>query len=129
MKKHPGSRLSQFEAIDKPALKPLPSQPYRYTLVKQVKVHIDYHIEIEKHYYSVPHALIKKKLEAHATGQLVTLYHQGVQVAVHPRSYRLGGHSTLDIHMHIKNSSNGSPNDLKVGQENSENQPSNLSFN
>ena len=101
MKKHPGSRLSQFEAIDKPALKSLPSQPYRYTLVKQVKVHIDYHIEIEKHYYSVPHALIKKKLEAHATGQLVTLYHQGVQVAVHPRSYRVGGHSTLDIHMPI----------------------------
>ena len=45
--------------------------------------------------------MIKKKLEAHATGQLVTLYHQGVQVAVHPRSYRVGGHSTLDIHMPI----------------------------
>lgn len=101
MKKHPGSRLSQFEAINKPALKPLPSQPYRYTLVKQVKVHIDYHIEIEKHYYSVPHALIKKKPEAHATGQLITLYYQGVQIAVHPRSYPVGGHSTLDIHMPI----------------------------
>jgi len=101
MKKHPGSRLSQFEAIDKPALKPLPLQPYNYTLVKQVKVHIDYHIEIEKHYYSVPHALIKQKLEAHASGQLVTLYHQGVQVAVHPRSYREGGHSTIEAHMPI----------------------------
>jgi len=101
MKKHPGSRLSQFEAIDKPALKPLPSQAYSYTLVKQVKVHIDYHVEVEKHYYSVPHALIKQKLEAHATGQLVTLYHQGVQVAAHPRSHREGGHSTLEFHMPI----------------------------
>ena len=101
MKKLPGSRRSQFEAIDKPVLKPLPLQPYSYTLVKQVKVHIDYHVEIEKHYYSVPHTLIKQKLEAHATGQLVTLYHQGVQIAVHPRSYRVGGHSTIDAHMPI----------------------------
>jgi len=101
MKKHPGSRLSQFETIDKPALKPLPTQAYSYTLVKQVSVHIDYHVEVEKHYYSVPHTLIKQKLEAHATGQLVTLYHQGVQVAVHPRSHRQGAHTTLDLHMPI----------------------------
>ncbi len=101
MKKHPGSRLSQFEVIDKPALKPLPTQAYSYTLVKQVSVHIDYHVEVEKHYYSVPHTLIKQKLEAHVTGQLVTLYHQGVQVAVHPRSHREGAHTTLDLHMPI----------------------------
>jgi transposase len=101
MKKHPGSRLSQFDAIDRPALKPLPTQPYSYTLVKQVSVHIDYHVEIEKHYYSVPHTLIKQKLEAHASGKLVTLYHQGIQVAVHPRSYREGAHTTLDLHMPI----------------------------
>ena len=97
MKKHPGSRLSQFDAIDRPALKPLPTQAYSYTLVKQVSVHIDYHVEVEKHYYSVPHTLIKKKLEAHASGKLVTLYHQGIRVAVHPRSYREGAHTTLDL--------------------------------
>jgi len=101
MKKHPGSRLEQFERIDKPALKPLPEQAYNYTLVKQVKVHIDYHVEVEKHYYSVPHSLIKQKLEAHVTGQLVTLYHQGEQVAVHPRSYRQGAHTTIEAHMPI----------------------------
>lgn len=101
MKKYPGSRLSQFEAIDKPALKTLPTQAYSYTLVKQVSVHIDYHVEVEKHYYSVPHTLIKQKLEAHATGQLVTLYHQGISVAVHPRAYREGGHSTIEAHMPI----------------------------
>jgi transposase len=73
MKKHPGSRLSQFEELDKPVLKPLPLTAYTYTHVKQVKVHIDYHIEVEKHYYSVPHSLIKQALEAHTTGELVTL--------------------------------------------------------
>ena len=89
------------EALDKAALKPLPEIAYIYTQVKSVKVHIDYHVEVEKHYYSVPHSLIKKKLEAHTTGELVTLYHQGNVVAVHPRSHRTGGHTTLDEHMPI----------------------------
>jgi hypothetical protein len=82
MKKHPGTRLSQFETIDQPALKPLPAQSYIYTLVKQVRVHIDYHVEVEKHYYSVPYTLIKQKLEAHVTGQLVTLYHTGGELSL-----------------------------------------------
>jgi len=101
MKKHPGSRLSQFEQLDKPVLKPLPLKPYIYTQIKQVRVHIDYHVEVDKHYYSVPHALIKQKLEAHISGQLVTLFHHGVQVAVHPRSQQTGRHTTCDSHMPI----------------------------
>ena len=101
MKKQPGSRLSQFEEIDKPALKPLPEMDYVFTQVKAVKVHIDYHVEVEKHYYSVPHSLIKQKLESHTTGELVTFYHQGNVVAVHPRSHRHGGHTTIDEHMPI----------------------------
>jgi transposase len=101
MKKLPGSRLSQFETLDKPVLKPLPLDGYQFTQVRTVKVHIDYHVEVEKHYYSVPHHLIKKKLESHTTGELVTLYHQGLEVAVHPRSQRLGGHTTQDEHMPV----------------------------
>jgi transposase len=101
MKKQPGSRLSQFELLDKTALKPLPEIAYIYTQVKSVRVHIDYHVEVEKHYYSVPHSLIKKKLEAHTTGELVTFYHQGNVIAVHPRSHRTGGHTTLDEHMPV----------------------------
>lgn len=99
LKKLPGSRQSQFEAIDKPALKPLPEQPYQFTQVKKVRVHLDYHVEIDKHYYSVPYTLLKQQLEAHITGQLVTLYHKGQEVAVHPRSHRHGGHSTIELHM------------------------------
>lgn len=101
MKKQPGSRWSQFELLDKPALKPLPVIAYTYTQVKSVKVHIDYHVEVDKHYYSVPHSLVKKTLEAHASGELVTFYYQGNVVAVHPRSHRTGGHSTIDGHMTI----------------------------
>lgn len=53
-KKLDGSRRSWFEAIDQPALRPLPGEPYEPALYKRAKVHIDYHIEIDKHYYSVP---------------------------------------------------------------------------
>lgn len=99
MKKHPGSRQQLFEQLDKPVLRPLPLQSYKYTQVKQVRVHLDYHVEVEKHYYSVPHALLKQKLEAHVTEQLVTIYHQGQCVATHARSYRQGSHTTQASHM------------------------------
>jgi hypothetical protein len=114
------TRLSQFEAIDQPALQPLPAQSYIYTLVKQVCVHIDYHVEVEKHYYSVPYTLIKQKLEAHVTGQLVTLYHQGLPVAAHPRSCRQGAHTTVDAHMPVvtNNNFNGHRNGSRIGQDN-----------
>ena len=98
-KKLPGSRQSAFEQLDKPALKPLPAFPYQYTQIKPVRVHLDYHVDIDQHYYSVPHPLIKKQLEAHITEQCVTLYHQGQVVAKHKRSHRRGGHTTLKAHM------------------------------
>ncbi len=98
MKKRPGSRLSQFQQLDKPALKPLPRLPYRYTQVTQVRVQMDYHVEVGKHYYSVPYTLLKQKLEAHVSGELVTLFHHGEPVAAHPHSHEAGGHSTLENH-------------------------------
>ena len=101
MKKHPGSRHSQFMAIDQPALKSLPVHAYTFTQVKKVRVHIDYHVEVDKHYYSVPYTLVKKQLEAHITGQQVTLYHQDHIVAVHPRACGMGGHTTNDQHMPV----------------------------
>ena len=56
--KLPGSRASTFAALDQPALLPLPAQRYEMAHLKTVKVHIDYHVEIERHRYSVPHALV-----------------------------------------------------------------------
>ena len=94
-----GTRSSLFNTIDLPVLKPLPLQSYQYTYIKKVLVHIDYHVEVEKHYYSVPYGLIRKRLEAHVTQQMVCIYHQGHCIAQHLKSTRIGGHSAHNEHM------------------------------
>jgi transposase len=98
-KKLPGSRLSQFEQLDQPVLRALPVQPYRYSEIKQARVHIDYHIEYEQHYYSVPHHLVKQLVEIQCSDQTVAVYYQGQRMASHARSYRPGAHSTCAEHM------------------------------
>ena len=98
-KKLPGSRLSQFEQLDKPLLRALPTQAYQYAEIKQARVHIDYHIEYDNHYYSVPHHLVKQSVEVQASGQTVAIYHQCQRIASHVRSYRKGAHSTCVEHM------------------------------
>ena len=92
MKNHPSSRLSQFNPMDKHALKSLPQHSYKFTKVSLVRIHIDYHIAVDKHYYSVPYILVKQQLEAHVTGELIQLYHQDKLVAVHPRAYDMEAH-------------------------------------
>ena len=94
-----GSRASLFASLDAPALSPLPGQPWQWASFKTVTVHIDYHVEIEAHRYSVPHALVSLKLEARLTDALVELLHRGARVACHVRSTKRGGYSTLDEHM------------------------------
>jgi transposase len=98
-KKLPGNRRTAFERIDKPALKPLPSQSYQYVEIKTARVHIDYHIEYDKHYYSVPHHLVKQAVEVHASSTMVSIYAYGQRVSCHPRSFIAGAHSTLTEHM------------------------------
>lgn len=99
MRTYQASRSELFERIDKPALQALPNHVYQFTRIKKVRAHMDYHIEFEKHYYSVPHTLLKQPLEVHVTDELVTIYHQGEVVAIHPRSRQLGGHTTEFTHM------------------------------
>ncbi len=60
-KKLPGTRRSQFEALDKPALQPLPSERYQFSEWQRARVHIDYHVEVLGHYYSVPHPLVSRR--------------------------------------------------------------------
>jgi len=97
--KLPGSRASVFAGIDAPALSPLPAQPWQWATFRTVTVHIDYHVEIDAHRYSVPHSLVGLKLEARLTDALVELLHRGQRVACHIRSARAGGFTTLDEHM------------------------------
>jgi len=98
-KKLPGSRQSLFESLDRPALRPLPARPYEYAEWKLARVNIDYHLEVEGHYYSVPYALVKQQLEVRLSAQVVEIFHKGKRVASHQRSLLKGRHSTVAAHM------------------------------
>ena len=93
------SRLELFEEIDKPALRPLPSQRYEYSLFFQPKVNIDYHIEVLGHYYSVPFHLKSQKVDVRVTSRVVEIMHQGIRIATHVRNERKGRHTTESSHM------------------------------
>lgn len=97
--KLPGCRSSLFNELDAPALQPLPRFPYEYTKIQRVLAGKDYHVDIEKHYYSVPYALVGKRLEAHIRAQTIVIYHHGQVVAEHPRSHRKGQHTCDMAHM------------------------------
>ncbi len=97
--KLPGSRHSLFEAIDRPALHPLPPHPYEYAEWKRARVNIDYHVEVEGHYYSVPYTLVKQQLDVRLTPHVVELLHKGKRVASHQRSPLKGRHTTVTTHM------------------------------
>jgi transposase len=98
-KKLPGSRREHFECLDKPALQPLPIEPYVYAEWKKARVHIDYHVEVAGHYYSVPHALIKKQLDVRTTQNTIECFYRGNRVASHRRSHQKGRHTTVAVHM------------------------------
>jgi len=98
-KKLPGSRESAFEEIDKPALKLLPTHPYECTHFKKARVHIDYHVELDHHYYSVPYSYIGKEIGLRFTKERLECWYQGKQIALHVRSYKKGSHTTLTEHM------------------------------
>lgn len=97
-KKLPGCRRSQFDELDKPALKPLPNTAYEHAQWKKVRVNIDYHVEIEGHYYSVPYQLLKYQLDSRITRSTVECFHKAKRVAVHVRSDGYG-QSTIPEHM------------------------------
>ncbi len=98
-KKLDTTRKELFETIERPALKPLPERPYQFARWKRAKVGIDYHVEVEKHYYSVPYQLIGKKVEVRITEREVEVFYCGKRVAVHLRSRYKGEHTTCEAHM------------------------------
>jgi transposase len=93
------TRRELFETIDKPALKPLPSRPYEYAEWKKARVNIDYHIEIDRHYYSVPYQLVKEQVDVRITSSALEVLFKNKRVASHPRDYRQGSFTTLTEHM------------------------------
>lgn len=93
------SRRDLFERLDRPALKPLPVAPYVFAEWKQCRAGLDYHIDIGRHYYSVPHQLLKQKLWARITARTVEVYFKGERVASHARTSGNRQHSTHRDHM------------------------------
>lgn len=94
-----GSRQSIFEEEEKATLRPLPSRRYHYAQRKKATVHIDYHVELEGHYYSVPHTLARQPVEIRWTSTTVEILFQGKRVASHLRLFGRTPASTLTEHM------------------------------
>jgi transposase len=98
------SRQSLFEAVEKEALKPLPTYPFQYLEVKQAKVHIDYHVTFKGHHYSVPHTYARQSVEVRASEKLVEIFPLGKKapsdrIACHVRCDHQPGYSTQTAHM------------------------------
>lgn len=93
------TRRQLFETIDRSALKSLPSRPYEYAEWKKARVNIDYHIEIDRHYYSVPYQLAREQVDVRLTSSTVEVLFKNKRVASHQRDYRKGAFTTLTEHM------------------------------
>lgn len=100
-KQLPGCRRSLFELTDKPALRPLPKYSYQFVEIKSVKVNVDYHIQYQKHHYSVPHQFVGEILELQVSDNLVSLYFQQKIVTSHPRKF-FAGMTTEPGHMPVR---------------------------
>jgi len=94
-----GSRRELFEKYEKPALRPLPKQRFDEGIWLRAKVHIDYHISVKGHFYSVPYTHIGRRLEVRLTSSTLTAFWEGNRIASHRRSWTKGGCTTLDEHM------------------------------
>jgi transposase len=100
MRLYRASRRELFERLDRPALRPLPTEAF---IVGEwhydARVNIDYHVELHGHYYSVPHALSHELVDARLTVTMVELFHRGQRVAAHVRNHLRGRHTTDPAHM------------------------------
>jgi len=94
-----GSRRSQFDQLDKPALKPLPAARYEYAEWEKARVNLDYHVCADDHYYSVPYRLVKEEVHVRLTVTSIEVFHNGLRVASHMRSHKKHHHTTKNEHM------------------------------
>src|ERR1700757_2763707 len=93
------TRRALYEQVDRAALRELPPIPYEYADWKRCRVNLDYHIEIDKHFYSVPFRLRRQEGEARITAKTVEIFHRGKLVAAHLRSLRPHRPTTITEHM------------------------------
>jgi len=99
MRHYKASRLELFERLDKPALRPLPAEPFVHAEWARTRLSIDYHAKVGVHFYSAPFTLVHEELWARSTATTVELFHRGTRVASHLRSDVPGRHTTDGRHM------------------------------
>jgi len=102
MRKLGKSRRELFAEVERAALKPLPSRPYELAFWKKARVNIDYHVELEGHWYSVPYGLVGKEVELRHTEACVEVFLAGRRVASHVRSQQRGRFTTQAEHIHAR---------------------------
>jgi transposase len=93
------SRRPLFEAIERPALVPLPAAEYVYAEWWLARVGVDYHVEIDSFFYSVPHSLIRQRVDVCIIARTIEVFHRGKRVAAHARRYSGRRHGTDPEHM------------------------------
>jgi transposase len=93
------SRLALFDEVERSALKALPAELFEFAEWSQVTAGLDYHVDVGKHYYSVPYTLLKEKMWARITARTVEVLHKGRRVAAHVRSSAKRKKTTLPEHM------------------------------
>lgn len=98
-KRLPGTRRNAYEKLDQAALKPLPVGRYEFARYLNAKVGIDYHVAVEEHFYSVPHALVQQSVEIRTTAAAIEILHRGRRVAAHARSSVRYGYTTVPEHL------------------------------
>jgi len=94
-----GSRRSVFEEVEKPALRALPVERYEYSEWRKARVNLEYHVEMDKHYYSVPYTLLHEQVEVRMTEKIVEVFCEGKRVASHVRSHLKWKSTTVLDHM------------------------------
>ena len=100
MSRHLGaSRQDLYDRLDKPALKPLPAAAYVYAEWKLCTVALDYHVDVKRHYYSVPHQLLRQKVWVRLTARTVEIFAKDARVASHARTSSNHQHTTVRDHM------------------------------
>lgn len=98
-KKLPGCRASAFAEMDQPALHALPERRYEYAEWRVARVGVDYHVEVDGYYYSVPCRHARAEVNVRVTKTTVELFQRGQRIASHVYCTFQGRHTTIDPHM------------------------------
>jgi transposase len=93
------SRRQLFETVERPALSPLPKTDHEFAEWRFARVSLDYHVELDGFFYSVPHKLIREQVDTRLTARMVEIFHRGQRVAVHERRHGGRRYGTDPEHM------------------------------